>query len=110
MVLLEAALAVPLLLLIAIAGLGVVRLGIGEFAVVAAARDAAVLAGRDARPGDIRAQVHRSSPTAEVQIEAAEDQVRVVVRDTTQLPIMRGLLQVEHVASFSAVREPGIRR
>lgn len=110
MVLLEAALAVPLLLVLAIAGLGLVRLGIGELAVVAAARDAAVLAGRHAGEADILARVHQSLPSARVQVQTGEEQVRVVVRDATRLPVLLGSVRVEHTASFSAVREPRSQR
>lgn len=107
MVLLETALAIPLLILVALAGLATVRLGVDELATVAAARDGAVQAARGAGTVAVTASVQRRLPGARVATGSTGDDVWVSVTARTSVVPMVAALSVEHHAMSVAVREPG---
>lgn len=107
MVLLETALAIPLLLLVALAGLGIVRLGVDELAVVAAARDGAIHVARGEGVEAVSAELRRRLPGAEVATGGSSDEVWVSVRVRTSVVPMIGVLSVGHQARATAAREPG---
>lgn len=108
MVLLEAALAIPLLLVVALAGLGTARVAVGEVATVAAARDAALQAARGASTADVRALVHQRLPGAEVTITVGGTSVSARVRASS--PVLPGFSSaaVQHRATAVAATEPGL--
>lgn len=105
MVLLETALAIPLLVAIALACLGVARVAVDEIAVVAAARDAALLAARGATAEEIAA----AWPDAEVTLERRAATVVATVR--TRTPVIPGWTSagMQHRAVATAAMEPGLR-
>jgi hypothetical protein len=105
MVLLEAALAIPLLLAIAVASLGVARVAVDEIAAVAAAREAALSAARGATAAEIAA----AWPGAEVTLERRAATVIATVR--TRTPVIPGWTSaaVQHRAVATAAMEPGLR-
>ncbi len=109
MVLLETALAVPLLLALALAGLGVGRAAVDELAVVAAARDAAMQVARGTAAEEARAQVRGRVPGAEVSIGGSGSHVRVEVELRASLVPGIGAVAVTHRARAIAMREPGLR-
>lgn len=107
MVLLEAALAIPLLLLVVMAGLATVRLAVDELAVASAARDAAVEAARGAPSAAVADMVRRRVPGAEVAVVALGSDVRVSVAARTSVVPGVGRISIRHEASYQAVKEPG---
>lgn len=107
MVLLEAALAIPLLLVVALAGLATVRLGIDELATVSAAREAAVLAARGASPAEVRGCVLARLPGAQVAQGGTVEEVWVSVTARTSVIPLIGAVSVQHEARSTAAKEPG---
>lgn len=108
MVLLEAAIVVPLLVVVALTCLGVARLAVDEVAVASAARDAALQAARGAANNDVAAEVARRVPGAEVFVTPSSLSVEVRVRRAAlNLPGL-GRPAVVHEAVAVAAREPGM--
>jgi Flp pilus assembly protein TadG len=108
MVLLEAALVLPLLLVVALAGLGVARLAVDELAVVAAARDAALAAARGEDQAAITAMVRQRLGQASVAVVDEGDRSRVDVAAATEVVPWLGGFSVRHAAAATAAREPGL--
>lgn len=103
MVLLEAALAIPMLLLVAIACLGAARVAVDELAAVAAAREAALLAAR----GTAAEELAANWPDAEIRVQRRQGTVTVTVRSQTAvIPGLAGA-GIDHLAVAVAAVEPG---
>lgn len=109
MVLLEAALAMPLLLVVALAALGAARVAVDEVATVAAARDAAVQAARGSSAADVRAMIRQRLPGAEVTLTVAGASVSAQVRTSSALVPGLSPARVHHRATAVAATEPGLR-
>lgn len=109
MVLLESALAIPLLLLVALIGLGVARAAVEEVLVVSAARDGALAAARGASSGEVVADLTSRLPEARVRVQGDADTVTVLVeRRTRPLPWLG--FGLDHRAASVAARESARRR
>ena len=108
MVLLEAALAIPLLALVALSILGVGRLVVAELAVADAARDAALLASRGAPSGQVSQAVREQVPDAEVAVY--RERATTVATVTAAAPVLPGIprIRVTHQATAVAATEPGL--
>ena len=104
MVLLESALVIPMLLLVAIAGLGVARVAIDELAVVAAARDGALSASRGADAEQVGSAVAQRLPTAAVALSGDHATVSVRV-SMVSAPVPWFSLRIGHSARSVAARE-----
>jgi hypothetical protein len=105
MVLLETALAIPLLLAVALTCLGVARVSVDELAAIAAARDAALQAAR----GTPRAEITAGWPDAEIQFDRRAGTVTATVRTVTALIPGSTTAAVQHQAVATAAIEPGLR-
>ncbi len=107
MVVLEAALVIPLLMAVSLAGLCVARTAIDEVAVVGAARDGALAAGRGAAEAEVVADVRRRLPDAAVLVTWDPTSVTVQVRRHASVIPGFGRLSVDHQAASVAPRERG---
>jgi hypothetical protein len=109
MVILETALGIGVLMVVAVVLLSGTRIGIGEVAVVSAARDAALAASRGAGPEAAEA-IRRRMPGASIRFSAAAGEVTATVEQPWgALPVI-GSLGSWHRASATARIEPGVRR
>ena len=108
MVLLEAALAIPLLALVALSILGVGRLVVAELAVADAARDAALLASRGAPSAQVSQAVREQVPGAAVAVH--RERATTVATVTAAAPVLPGIprIRVTHQATAVAATEPGL--
>lgn len=107
-VVLEAAMVIPLLLLVALTALGVARVALTELAVADAARDAALASARGSAGSTVAAEVRRRLPAAEVSISRDATAVLVVVTARTSPVPMLGPVSVHHRSAASAALEPGL--
>lgn len=108
MVLLEVALAVPLLALVAVTMLGVGRLVAAELLVTDAARDAALQASRGEPTEAVARAVREQLPSASVEVSRGPGTTSATV--TAPAPVLPGIpaLRVVHRASAVAATEPGL--
>ena len=106
MVLLEAALVIPMLVAVTLAGLGVARLAVDELAVAAAARDGALAAARGQGEAAVASLVRERVPQAAVVVRHRGDRTFVEVSAATHLPRLAGGFSVQHRAGATALREP----
>ncbi len=105
MVLLEAALAIPLLLAVALGCLGAARVATTEIAAVAAAREAALQAAR----GESTDRVAARWPDADVVVNRTADTVTATVRTRSHPLPGFSAAAVQHRAVAVAAVEPGLR-
>jgi Flp pilus assembly protein TadG len=105
MVLLEAALAIPLLLVVALGCLGAARVATTEIAAAAAAREAALQAAR----GESTARIAARWPDADVEVDRAVDTATATVRMTSHPLPGFSPATVHHRAVAVAAIEPGLR-
>lgn len=109
MVLLETALAIPLLVAVALALLVLGRLIVTEILVTGASRDAALLAARGMPPAEVANAVQDRLPTAQIAVEPmAEDLLSVTVSMPAGWLPRWGTLGITHEADTVAAREPGV--
>jgi hypothetical protein len=110
MVILETALGIGVLAVVAVVLLSAARIGLGELAVATAARDAGLQAARGADPRAVASAVERRLPGASVTFAAGDGQITVaVVRPWGGLPLI-GRLGPAHRALVTVPTEPGIGR
>lgn len=109
MVILETALGIGVLAVVAVILLSATKVGLGELSVVAAARDAALQAARGHPAAAVAADVARRLPDARVAVRSEAGSVTVTVsRPWGSLPLV-GALAPSHRASATARIEPGAR-
>jgi hypothetical protein len=109
MVILETALGIGVLMVVAVVLLSGTRIGIGEIAVVSAARDAALAASRGAG-AEAAAAIHRRLPGASIRFTASAGEVTATVEQPWGAVPVLGSMGSWHRASATARLEPGLAR
>jgi hypothetical protein len=106
-VLLETAVAIPVLLVVVLAAMWVVGIGAAQLRVGDGAREAVRVAARGEDGAAVRTAAHRSAPGASVEVGGSDDLVwvRVQQRIRPPIPFLRGL-GVTVDARATAAREP----